>query len=214
MDLYGYFLTHREGNILKNIHYFPIYERHFSRFVGHPVTMFEIGTGDGGSCRMWKHYFGPTARIVTIDIADMGHIEEAQIFTRTGDQSDARFLEGLIQEFGPPDIVCDDGSHQMADINASFDALFPRMKNGVYLVEDLDGAYWRERGGGLRNPGSFIERCKNLVDEMNAEYVGGQFVPSPQGENICAISFYHMIVVIEKVMRLNRTMVRTPDPLP
>ena len=52
MDLYHYFLTQNKRNIIKNYHYFPIYERHFAQFVGHPITMFEIGTGEGGSCQM------------------------------------------------------------------------------------------------------------------------------------------------------------------
>jgi hypothetical protein len=79
MDLQTYFLLHSNRNIIKASHYFPIYERHFSRYVGHTITMFEIGTGDGGACQMWKYYFGPRARIVTIDLSDKQQFEEPQI---------------------------------------------------------------------------------------------------------------------------------------
>lgn len=213
MDLVNYFLTHRGRSILKNMHYFAIYERHFRRFVGNPITMFEIGTGEGGSCQMWKHYFGPTCRIVTIDIADKRHCEEAQVFVRTGDQSDPAFLNSLLAEFGPPDIVLDDGSHMMEHINASFDVLFPKMSpRGTYLVEDLDGAYWAQRGGGLREPGSFIERCKGLIDEMNARYTNGALRAGPYGQDLISLAFYQMIVVLEKSPALNREMVRMPQP--
>jgi cephalosporin hydroxylase len=182
MDRYTYFLTHTDRTIVKNAHYFPIYERYFRRFVGHPITMCEIGTGDGGSCRMWKHYFGPIARIVTIDINDLRHFEEPQIFARTGEQSDPEFPNELPQEFWPPDIVLDDGSHMMEHINAGFDVLFPRISvAGTYLVEDLDGAYWPSRGGGLGSPGSIIERCKTLIDEMNAVYTGAISLRAPSG---------------------------------
>ena len=34
------------------------------------------------------------------------------------------------------------------------------------MVEDLHAAYWPEYGGGLRNPTSFLEVCKGLVDEL------------------------------------------------
>jgi cephalosporin hydroxylase len=112
VDLYQYFLTQSGRNILKYPHYFPIYERHFARFCGHPITMFEIGTGEGGSAKMWKQYFGPTARIVTIDIVPKKDIEEPQVFVRTGSQADPQFLGSLITEFGPPDIVLDDGAHK------------------------------------------------------------------------------------------------------
>lgn len=57
---------------------------------------------------MWKRYLGPMARIVTIDIVPK-NIEESQIYVRTGDQSDETFLRSLVNEFGRPDIVIDDG---------------------------------------------------------------------------------------------------------
>ncbi len=50
---------------------------------------------------------------------------------------------------------------------------FPSMSKGVYLVEDLDGAYWPMRGGGLAIPNPFIERSKTLVDSMNSDYQKG-----------------------------------------
>ncbi|MBV9859805.1 MAG: class I SAM-dependent methyltransferase [Alphaproteobacteria bacterium] len=202
-------------NMLKNPHYFPIYERHLSRYVGHPVTVFEIGTGEGGSCQMWKYYFGPMCRIVTIDIADKKEFAESQIFVRTGSQDDAEFLGNIVAEFGPPDIVLDDGSHLMTHINASFRALFPAMStNGTYLVEDLNTAYWADFGGGLRVGGSFIERCKLLIDEMNAEYTNGALAPSAEGRAICNISFYKGIVVLEKAPFINTLLLRRPIPLP
>jgi hypothetical protein len=134
--------------------------------------------------------------------------------SRYGDQSDSKFLNELVEEFGPPDIVLDDGSHMMGDINASFDVLFPRMsQKGTYLVEDLDGAYWPERGGGEGNPASFIERSKRLVDEMNAGFARGEVVRGACGHCILGISFYIGIVVLEKTPFLNRDITRMPVPL-
>jgi len=214
MDLYHFFVTQQGRNIIKNPHYFPVYERHLSRFVGHATTMFEIGTGEGGSCQMWKYYLGPSARIVTIDITKKVEFQESQIYVRTGDQSDPEFLNSVLDEFGPPDIVLDDGSHMMQHINASFDVLFPRMSNkGTYLVEDLDGAYWPERGGGVGVPASFVERAKHLVDEMQAHFARGAVTRSAYGQHIMNIAFYLGIVVIERTPFLNGEMLRRPVPL-
>lgn len=87
---------------------------------------------------MWKKYFGPHAQIVEIDIKDKcKKYQEEQVSVRIGDQSDHRFLAEVIEEFGPPDIVLDDGSHQMDNIASTFEYLYPLLsKNGVYLVED------------------------------------------------------------------------------
>jgi hypothetical protein len=214
VDTYNYFLTQSGRNILKNPHFFPIYERHFSPFRNRATTFLEIGTGEGGSCQMWKYYFGPYARIITIDVEDKRQCEELQIYPRRGSQSDTGFLSALLEEFGLPDIVLDDGSHMMDDISATFEFMFPRMHgNGVYMVEDLDGAYWPARGGGLRASGSFIERCKHLVDEMNAEYTEGALQPSDQGRDLINVSFYPMVAVLEKSPFNNRKMVRKPTPL-
>ncbi len=163
---------------------------------------------------MWKYYFGPTARIVTIDIQSLHRFNETQIFVRTGDQSDPVFLNALIEEFGRPDIVLDDGSHRMKDINASFDVLFPKLSpRGLYLVEDLNGAYWPELGGGVGKPASFYERAKSLIDEMNAVYTRGAVKVTPYGYNVCNISFYNAVCVIEKSPFINRDIERFPVPL-
>lgn len=210
MNLYDYFLRQTGRRIIKNVHYFPIYERHFARYVGRSVLMYEIGTGDGGSAEMWKHYFGPLAHIVTIDIRDCSEIAQSQISVRTGSQSDPGFLKSIVAEFGPPDIVLDDGSHIMSDINASFDVLFPALRrDGIYLVEDLNTAYWPHTGGGLKDPRSFIERAKNLVDEMNAG-TSGAMEPTVFGQKTFSISFYDLVVVIERAAFVNKEMLHLP----
>jgi hypothetical protein len=92
----------------------------------------------------------PHARIVGIDIVPgCKRYEEDQIEVRIGKQQDERFLQSILDEFGPPDIVLDDGSHRMADMIETFLFLHPRTaKNGVYMVEDLHTGYWEEYEGG------------------------------------------------------------------
>ncbi len=200
MNLWADFLVNKDRVIHKWKHYFPIYERHFSRYVYRPVTIIEVGCGEGGSLQMWKRYFGPHARVIGIDV-DPQCIEfaEDQIEIRIGSQSDVTFLEGIISEFGQPDIVIDDGSHLMSDVCTTFDWLYPQLNStGIYMVEDMHTAYWPEFGGGYRCPGTFIERCKDLVDELNADYAGEQLPPTVFTRSTLSIHFYDSVVVFER----------------
>jgi hypothetical protein len=213
MNLYSYFLHNEKRSIIKDVHYFLIYERYFSRYVNRPVLMFEIGTGRGGSAKMWKEYFGPLARIVTIDIVNREEVEETQIYVRTGDQSDEVFLRKLVDEFGHPDIVLDDGSHIMHHVNKSFDTLYELVKeDGIYLVEDLDTAYWETHGGGLGAPTSFIERSKALVDELNARNTGGLIPLNVFSMTTLSIAFFDKVIVFEKAPYINKEMLYIPKP--
>lgn len=200
MALWSDFLTNDKRIIHKWKHYFPIYERHFKDFVYKPVTFIEIGCGKGGSLQMWKRYFGPHARIIGIDInPDCKRFEEDQIEVHIGQQQDHQLLQSLINEVGAPDIVLDDGSHVMSHIIASFQFLYPRMaKNGIYMVEDLHTAYRDEFEGGLRKPSTFIELCKNLIDELNADHTRGARPPTEFTKSTLSMHFYDSVAVFER----------------
>ncbi len=200
MDLWQDFLTNDGKLIHKWVHYFGIYDRHFSWFRGKSVTFLEIGVSKGGSLQMWQRYFGPLARIIGIDIdPSCREHEQPGISVRIGDQGNPDFLQEVIDEFGVPDIVLDDGSHQMAHINATFDFLYPKLpKNGIYMVEDLHTAYWSEFGGGVDAPASFINRCKRFIDSLNADHSRGAIAPDTITRQTYGISFYDSVVTFEK----------------
>ena len=191
-------------------HYFPAYETHFSRFVNRPLFFLEIGCGRGGSAQMWKRYLGPHAQIVGIDInAECKEFEEDQIQIRIGSQSDTSFLQSVLDEFGTPDIVLDDGSHQMSHVVETFRYLYPRTSaNGVYMVEDLHTAYWDEFGGGLRSEGSFIELAKNLIDELNADWSRDALAPTEFTRSTLSMHFYDSMAIFERGRRLPHSNMR------
>lgn len=213
MTLWAEFLNHDGRAIHKWKHYFPAYEAHFVRYVNRPLTFLEIGCGDGGSLEMWRRYFGPHAQIVGIDIRpDCAKFEADQIAIRIGDQSDSNFLNSVIEEFGVPDIVLDDGSHIMEHIVKSFSFLYPRVaSNGVYMVEDLHTAYWEDFGGGLRNKESFIEVSKNLIDELNADWTRGALTPTDFTRTTLSMHFYDSIVVFERGRSVNKGALKRPS---
>jgi SAM-dependent methyltransferase len=200
MTLWSDFLTNDQRLIHKWKHYFPVYERHFAKFVNTDVVFLEIGCGQGGSLQMWKRFLGPHARIVGIDLRpECAQFAEDQVEIRIGDQSDKAFLLDICQEFGAPNVVLDDGSHIMSHIHASFSVLYPQLqRNGVYLVEDLHSAYWPEFEGGLKRQGSFIETCKGLIDELNADHSRGELAPTEFTRTTLSMHFYDSMVVFEK----------------
>lgn len=200
MNLWADFLTNDARVVWKWKHYFPIYERFFRDFVYKSVTFLEIGVASGGSLQMWKRYLGPHATIIGIDILpECKSYEEDQIAVRIGSQQDTKFLQTVIEEFGAPDIVLDDGSHHMRDMLTSFEFLYPKLaKNGIYMVEDLHTCYWEEYEGGYRRAGTFIERCKDLLDELNAEHSRNQLPPTGFTATTLGMHFYDSVAVFER----------------
>jgi len=115
------------------------------------------------------------------------------------DQSDCAFLDNVVAEFGIPDIVIDDGSHQMKDMNATFNYLYPRLlKNSIYLVEDTFFSYWQEVGGGIGCPDSFIEKTKHMIDLLHADYTRGKVQSTQGARETSSIHIYDGAVVFEK----------------
>jgi hypothetical protein len=200
MSLWRDFITNDDKRIHKRVHYFPIYERHLSWYRDKSLMLLEIGVARGGSLQMWQRYFGPLAKIVGIDNGEECKDHEAPgIFVRIGDQGDTQFLHSVVDEFGIPDIVIDDGSHRQDLTAKSFEFLYPLMpKNAVYMVEDAHTSYWSEFGGGLENPGTFINRSKECIDRLNADNSRGQVEPNFITRETFGISFYDSVVVFEK----------------
>ena len=197
MNLWHDFITNKGKPIHKLANYFPVYERYFSPWRNRSLTFIEIGVWKGGSLGMWQRYFGPMAKIVGIDINPECKQHEAPgIFVRIGDQKDNRFLDSILNEFGTPDIVLDDGSHQQADVYATYEYIYPLMgKNSIYMVEDVQCGYWPEyRGNGKH----FLQEGKAGVDDLNADLSRGAVTPNYFTRQTYAISFYAGMVVFEK----------------
>ena len=207
MNLWQDFSTNQHGRIInKWEHYFPIYERHLSPWRNKSITFIEIGVSQGGSLQMWRRFFGPLATIIGVDINPAcARFEEPGINIRIGDQSDPEFLQALVDEVGAPDIVLDDGSHQMEHVTKTFEFLYPKLsKNGLYFVEDLHTAYFAEFGGGLDKPDTFINLSKELIDRLYAPYSSGAIEPDFFSKNTLGMSFYDSVLVFERGTIPNR----------
>ncbi len=200
--LLEYFEANNKNQIVKWMHYFDVYDRHFSKFRNTPVTVVEIGIADGGSLYMWKDYFGPQATIHGVDIDPRGlKIKDEQIHIHIGSQSDRDFLQSLVKQIPTIDILIDDGGHTMLQQITSFEELFPHVSDaGVYLCEDLHTSYWPEYGGGYKNPQSYIEYSKNFIDVLNAHHAKDHGIHELTN-CIQSLHYYDSMLVIEKTKR-------------
>jgi hypothetical protein len=194
------FMSNNDEIIDKWRHYFPVYERHLDPWVDRSVTMLEIGVSKGGSLKMWQRYLGPYARIIGIDIdTQCAKYEAPGINVRIGDQSDPTFLQGLIDEFGVPDIVLDDGSHHMAHVKATFEFLYPRLgRDAVYMVEDLHTGYLEEYGGGTYSENNFFIYARQGIDQMNKHWSREAVPVNPIFDDTRSVCIYDSLVVFEK----------------
>jgi len=202
------------ADVHKWYHYFDIYTRHLSQYRDRPIRMLEIGVFRGGSLKMWKQYFHPESTIVGIDIDESCQAHELadqNIFVRIGSQADPNFLAQVNREFGPFDIILDDGSHKTSHMITSFGALFrSALKDGgCYMLEDTHSNYWPRF---IDSPMTFIDLSKQMVDRLHEPYIGRKetLFRHEEGEtvselelsylsaNLFGISFYNSIVVFDK----------------
>lgn len=203
-DLETYFESNHGRLIHKWMHYFDVYDQHFSRYRGKEVVILEIGVFHGGSLQMWKHYFGGKARIYGVDINPRcKSLEEEQVTIITGSQSDREFLRKLKHELPPIDILIDDGGHTMQQQIVTFEELYGAVKpDGAYLCEDLHTSYRLHYGGGVRRRGTFIEYSKKLIDRMNAWHSEEHALRVDDfTRSAGSLHFYDSIMVVEKQVR-------------
>jgi len=153
----------------------------------------------GGSLQMWRHYFGPGARIVGVDVDPRCRaFEEEGITVITGDQTDRKFLASLRERLPHIDILIDDGGHSMEQQIATFEELYPHLHaEGIYVCEDAHTSYVAKFGGGYRQPGTFIEHAKGVVDALHGWY--GE-LPGIDAMTLSthSVHFYDSVVVLEK----------------
>ena len=188
--------------------YIDVYNHHFKKFRKLPVTFLEIGVGGyddprsgGQSLRMWKDYFF-NGNIHALDIFDKSPHQENRIRIFQGSQADKECLQKIHQETGDFDLIVDDGSHMNEHIITSFEILFPLLKDGgVYVVEDIQTAYWPQYGGQTETgrEGTAMAFFRKLADGLNhAEYLMPEYKPNYYDKNIFSLHFYHNMVVIHK----------------
>lgn len=199
--LSDFFFTGRKKLVVdKWHHYFDIYDAFFKKFIDKEPTILEIGVQRGGSLEMWNHYFDGKCKIYGIDIDPAcKNIEKyfSNVTVLIGDQNDDDFINKIVTEIPVIDILIDDGSHIQSHLIKCFEKLYNNISpGGIYLIEDLHTSYSNEHGGGLRNPNSFIEYSKLLIDALHSFYIPGADRTFATKTN--ALHYYDSVLVVEK----------------
>jgi hypothetical protein len=202
-------------------HYFAAYEHHLNRFRKRPVTVLEIGVKAGGSLSVLSEYLGPLSTVVGIDILSACARFDGiapNIHVRVGDQADTTFLAEVEREFGPFDVIIDDGGHTARQQITSFNFLYPEMTaDGVYLCEDTHTSYFEA----FQDAGPGVSMMKNsiaLLHELHAIYGShdllnqrfnvppeqrqGHITTSRFAAETRSIHFYDSIIVFERQPRV------------
>ncbi len=192
--LMEYFQNHQKGpGLWKWEHYFEIYHRHLSKFVGRKVDVLEIGIYSGGSLEMWRNYFGEKCHIYGVDIQGACKTyENDHVSVFIGDQADKAFWSTFRKSVPGIDVLIDDGGHTPEQQQITLEEMLRHLRpGGVYICEDVHGVFNR-----------FAAYATGLVSELNSiAFAPGSVYQSKATQYqsaIHSIHFYPYLVVIEK----------------
>ncbi|MBS1182905.1 MAG: hypothetical protein H6Q99_2785 [Proteobacteria bacterium] len=155
---------------IKNDSYFPAYDKLLSKYRGKQITIAEIGVLGGGSLFMWRDFFGPSARIIGIDLnpaAIKWREHGYEIFI--GNQESDDFWDSFFSEVGKIDVLVDDGGHTNYQQLKTLHKTIPRINDGgVVLIEDTQTSYMKSFGN--PSPYSFMNFCAEANRRINDRY--------------------------------------------
>lgn len=177
--------------------YTPVYFDLLKDLRDRPLRMMEIGVGGyshpdrgGESLATWRDFL-PNAFLVGVDIQRKTMDLGPRVKILQGSQVDAEFLADAVKQYGPFDIILDDGSHMNEHVVETFGLLFPTLvPGGIYIVEDVQTATFPQYGGSLelKEPNMVGFFASMAADLFNGKDLG----------DIAAIERFHNIIVIHK----------------
>jgi hypothetical protein len=124
-----------------------IYAQLFRDFRDKPIRILEIGVLKGGSLWLWTELFPhPETLVVGIDLEIPEDPLPANAKVHVCDQNDPAGLQRIVAQYGPFDLIFDDGCHFTKETRLCFETLFSSVKdNGYYIIEDWAVGYWDDR---------------------------------------------------------------------
>ena len=177
-------------------HYFDVYHKHLARFRGTDVHLAEVGIYSGGSLSMWRDYFGASAHVIGVDIANatLAYDRNPRYGSpriRIGDQRDDQFWRRFREDEPRIDVLLDDGSHMLSGQNATMQAMLNHISpGGIYMCEDIHG---------FKN--AFLPLLTNQFITARDGIMTMSHGTSQWQLRIGGVSFYPYMVVVEMLPR-------------
>ena len=150
------------------------YEPYVSHFKNKSVTLLEVGIGkkEMPSLNMWSEYF-PDGKIFGVDINTYEPCRN--IYTFVVDQSHESQLSDFMKEYGPFDIIIDDGSHYCSHQLRTLENAFNHLTDdGIIIIEDLHSSLPSHcKGINIDTPISALDTVKDLSSKMYVDIYRG-----------------------------------------
>ena len=185
-DFYKFGIESKTDKVTHHYYYkyYPLFlekYRHIIKNNSIKWAMMEIGIDSYRSLKLWEKYF-PQAYIYGLDIGIGDKGKNFEIFKC--DQSNITELtkvsDVILEQDKKMFFIIDDGSHhpdhQILTFNLFFDKLLAY--GGCYIIEDVETSYWTKNKiyaydtrFGYKKSNSAIELAKNLIDDVNGEFL-------------------------------------------
>jgi predicted O-methyltransferase YrrM len=113
--------------------YLEIYDLLFAKFAQKKIRLLEIGVFNGGSLAMFKDYFPPGSEIHGIENqAVNASLDGVAVFFGNA------YTDEMLSVLGEYDIIIDDGSHALADVQFFIKGYLDKVRpGGLLIVEDI-----------------------------------------------------------------------------
>jgi len=215
----------RSFNSDKWEHYFDIYDHLLGKFYESKVNYLEIGVQNDGSLEIAKKLFSSDSLIIGIDIDPNCKYLEGKVANHIiiGSQVDDTALSE-VSEYGPFDIVIDDGSHIQQHMLVTFLKLFPLLsQNGIYIIEDTHTNYSPEHQESFLGIGLY-DYFKGLSERLNIDFINSHYRKDryklPRNErpsidqtpdivrDIFSIEFFDSVIAIKKRTKIEPLRIR------
>lgn len=152
-----------------------IYEKFFDKIRHEKIKLLEAGIGGyehadrgGGDLFGFAEYF-ENGQIFAFDLHKKQLPTHSRIKLQQASQDDRNALNNLFQNVGPFDIIIDDASHVQTLTIATFEILFPMLKEGgFYIIEDCHTSYWDKYGGCSDRNNTTWTHVHNYMKQINA----------------------------------------------
>jgi len=181
--------------------YVQFYSSIFDALQDEKLNLVEIGIGKkGGSAKLWDNFFvNSNIFILDYDPKIISRLSEVskKVKPILVDQSKEDSLDGFATQYGPFDIIIDDGSHLFHHQKLSWERLWPHVKsNGWYIIEDVHFSY-RDRyqhGSGQSISDYFSTFIKEINWRGQTKFANYRYYDNPKQGKVLTPTFHQKTI--------------------